>query len=486
MPQTNLLLIFSILLLGSFFHWVDPSRAQAALEPSLQLETFLDQVRSKNPAIQGSLQIATGANQRSTEAKLLFSPSFFAQFQLSRDSSLATSFFPRDKTVANSYSFGVSQTTSFGLTGRVSYSVNYTSLNGLSPQLAPLMPFTVYHDAKPSLELTQALWRNCLGAEVRATQEASQSAVMALSHSEGFKIKMLLAEAEITYWRLMMARETVHISRENLNRSMKLKDWAENRFQKQLADRADVLQAEAALQARKLDLQSALDEERAASRAFNSVRGDSHLEVTETLQDLDHATIASLKTPSRMQLREDVLAAEQQNRAAQASSRIGIEKNKPTFEIYGSVALNARDSALNSAISSSLTTQRPTLAIGARLMTRLDWNALKQQREAYRKEEAGAELQYQRKLFEQDRQWEDLNVRIQEARTRFELSKNLETIQKEKLLLERDRLSRGRSTTYQVLLFETDYALAQLGRIRAETDILRIHAQMKTFSITGG
>lgn len=484
MPQTNLLLILSILLVGSFFHWVDPSRVQAAPEPSLKLETFLDQVRTKNPALQGSLQIATGANERSTEAKLILSPSFFAQFQLSRDSSLATSFFPRDKTVANSYSLGISQTTSFGLTGRLSYSVNYTSLSGLSPQLTPLMPYTMYHDAKPTLELTQALWRNQLGAEVRATQVASQSAAMALRYSESFKAKMLLAEAEMTYWRLVMARKTVHISRENLSRSMKLKEWAQNRFQKQLADRADVLQAEAALQARKLDLQSTLDEERAASRAFNSARGDTQLEVTETLQALDSATIASLKIPARMQLREDVLAAEQQNRAAQASSQIGIEKNKPTLEVYGSAALSARDSALNSAISNSFSTQRPTLALGARFMAPLDWNALKQNREGYQKEEAGAELQYQRKLFDQDRQWEDLTVRLQEARTRFELSKNLEAIQKEKLLLERDRLSRGRSTTYQVLLFETDYALAQLGRIRAETDILRIHAQMKTFSTT--
>lgn len=470
--------IIHTLLSSSIFIPLGHSSTSSELKP----ESYLEEVRAKNQAILSSQQTAEGIRQRSTESKLMVTPIFFANVQFASDAGLATSFFPREKTISNSYSLGINQATSTGLTARLSYSVNYTSLNGLSPQLSPLLAYTVFHDAKPSLEITQSLWKNGFGSEVRASQEASEAAALAMSHAESFKTKLILAEAEMTYWRLVMARETVAISRENLNRSIKLLDWAQQRLEKQLTDRADVLQAQAALQARKLDLQSALDEEKAASRAFNSARGSEDLTVPERLISLDATRVSSLKAPLRATHREDVLAAEQQSRAARASSRIGMEKNKPTFEVFGSIALNARDSSLKTAISHSWTTERPTLAIGARFSAPLAWNTLENHRLGYAQEEAGAELNYERKLFEENRQWDDLQAKLNEANLRFELSQNLEDAQKEKLMLERTRLSRGRSTTYQVLLFETDYALAQLGRIRAEAEILRIIAQMRTYS----
>jgi outer membrane protein TolC len=56
-----------------------------------------------------------------------------------------------------------------------------------------------------------------------------------------------------------------------------------------------------------------------------------------------------------------------------------------------------------------------------------------------------------------------------------------ESAQKEKLDYEKQRFERGRSTTFQILQFENDYANAQLGAIKARTDILEIMAKLKTF-----
>lgn len=469
-------------LLRLFFCLWTLQSSHAATQNEFSLANYLQEVRSQNTGIQGSLQAAQGAQERSTDASTLLAPTLTATIQLAGDSSLATSMFPRDKTVSNTYNLGLSQTTRAGLTARLNYSVNYTSLIGLSPQLTPLVAYTVFHDAKPSLELSQALWRNGFGSEVQATQEASEAAALGASYAENYKVKLLLAEAEMTYWRLVVARDAIAIHRENLERSLKLRNWAHTRYERQLADRADLLQAQAALEARQLDLQTALDEEMAASRAFNSVRGIEQSKVLEKLQSLTGATHSQLKRPSRAPFREDVLAAQQQSRAARAASRLGAEKNLPTFEVYGSFALNARDSSLSSAMAHSLTTERPTLAVGARLIAPLNWEDRATHRAGYAREEAGAELNFQRKVFEQETLWQDLEAKLEEAELRMTLSKKLEQAQKEKLLLERERLSRGRSTTYQVLLFESDYALSQLGRIRAEAEILKIIAQMRTFS----
>ena len=57
----------------------------------------------------------------------------------------------------------------------------------------------------------------------------------------------------------------------------------------------------------------------------------------------------------------------------------------------------------------------------------------------------------------------------------------MEKLQKEKMLNEQDRLKRGRSTTYQTLVFEQDYAQAQALRIRVQTEILAYHNQLKLY-----
>jgi outer membrane protein TolC len=102
-------------------------------------------------------------------------------------------------------------------------------------------------------------------------------------------------------------------------------------------------------------------------------------------------------------------------------------------------------------------------------------------REGWRQEKIVAELSFDRKLFEQENDWKSLNEDLNEAKTRLELALKLEEIQQSKLNIERERLQKGRSTTYQVLLFEQDYLSSQSNRIRSQAQILTLIAQMKLF-----
>ncbi len=71
-----------------------------------------------------------------------------------------------------------------------------------------------------------------------------------------------------------------------------------------------------------------------------------------------------------------------------------------------------------------------------------------------------------------------------QAKNKLTLAYNLEEAQGEKLNFERDRHRRGRTTTFQVLQFEQDYATAQLGRLKQSFDLLQTHSQLKTFMET--
>jgi outer membrane protein TolC len=111
----------------------------------------------------------------------------------------------------------------------------------------------------------------------------------------------------------------------------------------------------------------------------------------------------------------------------------------------------------------------------------LNFGATSRTRDGYGMEHIAAELNYDRKVFEQDQTWKDLMRSLGEAKQRLDLSQKLEMIQKNKLLNEQSRLKQGRSTTYQVLLFEQDYLQAELLRIQNQFAILKIISQMKLF-----
>ena len=457
------------------------ARGPAEAGPVLSLGQFLDQVKGRHDGVRASQNASAGARERSREGELLTTWTGIGSAQYISDSTPSSSL-SIGSTQATAFSLGVSKLTDFGLTAKATYSLTNSNLSNVPAALAGFVGATSTYTGRFQVDFTQALWRNWGGAETRASQKAIQSAALLTSYSEAFKIKAALAEAESTYWRLALARETVAVTRETLARSEKIRDWNKQRAELNLADRSDYIQAEAAVNLRQLELESALDEERAAAHAFNTLRGIDSSEVREFIQPVDFTLEGSTRVPERGEMREDVMAAREQSRLADANASAGQEKNKPSLNAFVSAASAGKDASLGTSVSNSLSASTAYLAAGLSLTAPLDFGLLGDTRGGYRREQLAAEQNYSRKLFEQDRTWTDLVAQLIEGRHRLDLAKKIESVQKTKLELERDRHRRGRTTTYQVLLFEQDYATAQLSRIRAEAQLLSILAQMKTFS----
>ena len=461
---------------GLCFFLTTAAQAEAI---KLELGEYLHQVVAEHKGIQGAHDISTGAALRSSEGSLILYPNLFSTIQLGTDEKPTSSTaFQGTKSSANLYSLGITQLTTFGLQAKLSYNLNYYDITGAN---RTFVPEPTYYDGKAQVELTQSIWRNGFGREVRAAQELFEAQALATSYAEKFKATVTIAEAETIYWRLALARETVAIQQETLARSVKILEWNQRRVNLQLADKVDLLQAEAALQARKLELQAAQDEERSAMTAFNTFRGRDSDVVVEGLTRPDPNFVSSLSVPPRDELRDDVKAAKEQTRVAISAAKVGREKALPNLDLFASYALNGRDTATGPTFSESFTTQFPTKAIGLRLSIPLGFGTISNVREGYGLEANAAEMIYERKRFEQDREWNDLVIRFKESKGRLELAETIQSAQRAKLMHERDRLNRGRTTTFQVLSFEQDYATAQLGFVRAETEVLRISAQLKTF-----
>jgi outer membrane protein TolC len=260
-----------------------------------------------------------------------------------------------------------------------------------------------------------------------------------------------------------------------------MREWSAGRVKLSLADRADFLQADAAVKGRELELQISTDEEQAAARQFNSLRGIASEKVSESLKKLTVDAIEKIPDPSRAGPREDVLVARQVEVLSKAAAKLAREKYAPQVDLFATYAGNGRDATAGQSSKDALAIKNPTRVYGVKLNIPLGVPAVMDQQRGADIEARASELTRERKEFDEEREWEGLKDSLGDSRRRLDLATNMETVQKEKYEYEKARQSKGRSTLFQVLMFEQDYAQAQLNRIRMKADYMRIVAQMKTF-----
>lgn len=453
----------------------------AHVRPCLSLDEYLCQVNHCHGGIQGSRKIVHGTGLRDSEAKLLTEPYLFGQAEYIKNVYNPT-FAPMqgNESTLENYKLGFEQTTPYGLSGKLYYNYQRQTYGGTNPLFVTA---TDFYSTSPVVEFNLSLWRNFLGRETRATQSLIQSQARYSHFSERYKIKTLLAQAENTYWRMALAQRVVTIQLDSLARARKIHDWATRRTQLRLADRADSLQAEAGVDARQLDLQSAIDELKLAAHAFNTLRGNACDIVPEQLINLNDDLLQNIPIPCFHPLRDDVLAAKEQTNIAIANARLGIEKNKPDLDVYATYSFNGRNTNASQAINESFSSTYPNSVIGVRLRMPLDYVTQSRVRNGYRHEIQGVEEQFQQQVFENHQLWNELIIRLETAKKRLHIAKRLEDIQLEKLTAEKQRLSVGRTTLYQVLLFEQDYANAQIARLNIQAEILGYVTQLKTFGV---
>ncbi len=483
--------------LGLFVFGIALAAPPAETQETLNLKDFLKEVTEKNTSIKSSNLSAHASDQRSVEGDLITAPTLYVAAETKSDAKIGPfSFLQFDRLVTNVVSVGVQKNFNFGLQAKLHYDL--LTVQYLNPQTSNLPagfasifsnPYTL---ASPVLELSQSLWSNGFGRSTRASKEAVDAQNLASKHLHQFEVQSSAIQAELAYWRLAAARQVIEVQNQAIDRARKIYEWNKNRVNLHLGEEADELQAQALVESRGLDVLAAQNEERSASRAFNSARNLDSDEVKESLNRLEPEDLNTINAPKRTRLREDVLAAQARMRATEANSVLQTEKSRPNLELYGSLAFNGQpqgyfadpykgSTSLGDTLALSIAPNRPTYNIGVRFSVPLAFGAVSQTQESWVQENAAAQLKYERALFDQDQAWKELVQRLSDFRQHLTLSQTLEKTQKSKLEKEKERLSKGRSTTYQVLLFEQDYLFSQLGRIKDQIILLDILAQMKLF-----
>jgi len=454
------------------------------LAAPLSLDQYLNQVRSGNHSYKASQLTGDAALEKAADSELVYAPTVFATVQSAVDKKELLPAAQRGtETDYMSAQFGVSKVSKFGTAGKIYYNASHTKIHGTSNMY---VPEPEWHETAPTLEVTQPLWKNALGRDLEKTVELQAGQANITKLTEQLKRKVSMSEAEGNYWRLVLARESLRVSKENLERVKKIVAWNRRRVSKELADSADLIQAEALGEIREMEVTIAIDEERAASYAFNTSRGDPNPSVKEELIKITGELLANLPLPARAAEREDLTVSIQAARLSDIGADLAESKYQPSLDIFASGSLNGRNTtSYAKANSESQKAKHATYALGVKLSAPIGGESINRLRAGYAHDRQAAALSLQRKRYENDREWTDLTLKLQEGKSRLNLTQKIESTQLRKLNAERDRQSRGRSTMFQVMQCETDYAASQLNVIRNKAEILGIIARMKTFGGEG-
>ena len=305
--------------------------SELALAAPLKLHDYLSQVKSANDGIKASQLSGEASVDKATDSSSIYQPVAFALVQKAQDKKELVPVGQRGtQSDLMIYQGGVSKLTEWGTAGKIYYTSSNTSLKGTASQF---VPEPSWYEAGLTVEVSQPLLKNSLGSDLRRSVELQRKQSEIVGLSEGLKRKLTLTEAEGIYWRLAIARESVRYARENIGRSNRIVEWNRSRVNRELADAAELIQSEALQQVRDIELTMALDEERAASHAFNTVRGSSETAVQEELTTISKEILSAIPTPSRQGEREDVRVAATLEAISDLGLSLADSKYDPSLDI---------------------------------------------------------------------------------------------------------------------------------------------------------
>ena len=464
-------LLFNFLFLLCFLAQLPIAFAQNS-EPNivLSLEQYLQQVQSKNLNIiaynqqQVSNEKLAKKSQLITAIKLYgFSErSFAAQNQ-------AVQLFRYTKLYNQNNQVGLNYESNYGFETNLAYSINNTNYKNLvlnnNPTNNPL--FRSNSQATSSIELNFSLWQNFLGSKTKANISSiyNQHQFMKFN-SLGLSMQEKI-EAEIAYWHLFYCQKNVKIQQQALTSANKIFDYLYKKSQMNLAETNDVLQAKAMVQTKKLNLSQAQNQLNQAKIIFNQKRNINSQEVFENISEPNIASLQNYLFESDLQKQSPqnpfLLAQKNKMQANIAIAEIEKQNQKPMLNLYTSYARNVAEANVASAFNNSINSNNRADSgnIGVKFSMPINFLLTNQIIEGAEQQILAEKNQYQQQQIQYQNTWQNLNINGIALQENLKLALDILQIQKNKLSQERLLLKKGRTSTYQILMFEQDFSLAE-------------------------
>jgi len=477
------ILIFSFLALfmASFF--------AGSFAHGLTLEEYLAQVQSKNKNFRSFEASTSAAEDRFATADLDLSPALTLKGSYLDDKSLVI-YGPGIEVTRNqmtTYSAELSKKFSSGTTAAVSTGVQgvVTDATGFGSG-APIETYSGF----AQVSLTQSLWKDFFGHATRLRWE--RESALRTQEKQGYNLqaKQTLIEAESAYWDLIYAEEDIKIREAGLTRAQAILQWVQRRYGNGIGDKADVLNAQGLAQARELELLNAKDDLRTAQQ---KVADELEIKNLNELPDLQGSlgnsrSIKGYVNPSAASdriVKLDAYLAILDAKAKAVAANESQDSLRPDLVLQGSYKTNGYDDNLNGSWAKATDTGHPTLNVGVQFRWLLDWETKGAVRNAAKMDALSASLKQERQLLESDSDWSELLRKNDELSKKIVVAQKISDTQTAHAAAERQKLSKGRAITSDVITAEQDADEAALTLTKLKTEQRKLESQGRLFVAIG-
>lgn len=328
--------------------------------------------------------------------------------------------------------------------------------------------------------ITQSLWQNSFGAQTRLRRQRDRYEMQSRFLTLLQERQTFLIEFENFYWNLAFAQEEVTIRRENLERSKRILAWIEDRVNRFVAQRSDLLQAQALLTNRQLQLQLAEDNLKTLrSQLFERLELPAEFNVaTDELKK--ERTLDTLLIPSELAGKAPVLIDSLQE-VAEADYldyeyKLQSDRLKPILDVGYSYGKRGLNSSLRRAGTQAFDGGNEYHQVGVLFSVPLDFHLKNKSRRSFQLKAEAQKIRSQRAKRQSKLKWEDLERTIVEQRQRVTTATELAKYNKEKSEEERRLYEQGRSTAFQAISFEQEAAESELLVIELMAQLKRSEA----------
>ncbi|MEW6516524.1 MAG: TolC family protein [candidate division FCPU426 bacterium] len=437
---------------------------------TLNLDAYVQRVEQNNPALAATGRACAAMAGKIKEAHAVYSPLLNAAYRLDLDRSGLNLESPIQANEIQSHAWNISLSERFATGTLISAGYADTSLTLDLPAPYPidattlLSRFTAY-DLKPYIRLEQSLLQELVGGMTEAGIRKSELAAESGQYQQLLNRQRILLDARAAYLRLSLCRDIVNFRQEALVRAEDILKWNEKKLQLDLVDPGDLLQARAQHRQSALELLNALDDEKSACRDFNRFCNLDSETVAEEVQSLPEllSRDLNLESLSRTGHRADVLSA----RAVLAGSEAAVRESRwrlsPELTAFGLASWHGLHTDRAEAFNQVIGAEKPAYAVGAELTLPLDFSLQAATVRGYEQEQEASAAQLRDAEIAAETDWNKLCEQWVHAKAKLEAAREVRDLQARRVELERSKIRRGKTTTWQVVMAENDLDLATMS-----------------------
>jgi outer membrane protein TolC len=456
--------------------------AAAQASSALTLDEYLQMVQKKNRTFQSLEASQEAADSRYKQGDLDLSPMLTASGSYLDDKSLTsagTAVLTHNQ--VRQYSLGLAKKFSTGTSASVTSTLQAVNSEGAAGATSIA---SENHTGTLGVSVSQSLWKDFFGQSTRLRHEREKSQSLYEKTGYNLQAKQALIDAEGAFWDLMYLQQELQLRKASLERAKKIEGWVRNRASNGIGDRADILNAQGLVASRELQLIGARDDLKGAQEKFaDQIDWPDNQPLPELHGNLEQARPLKnfVSGEQGRVVRLDTYLSVLDAQVKQVNAKEAEEKVAPDLTLAGAYKTNGYDTTDSGAWEKQTSKDYPVSSVSLTFSWALDWDTKGAVRSAASKDALAAQLKKEKSLLDSETAWKEINRRHDEMSAKVTAAANLSQVQTAKAAAEREKLSKGRSITSNVITAEQDAADAELTLTKLKTEQRKLESQSRLF-----